>query len=185
MRADEHSEHDDAALVSQATGGNEAAFAILYRRHAPAVRHVVADQLPDRDRHHDLVQEAFVRAFTRLTTIREPSRFRSWLLTVAKRLAVEERTRLRRRPVVSLDDPAVDADVRAEGPTPGDIIEAADLARRALAHVATLPTREALAINLAATGAGPSELGHRLGVSPGTARLVLHRARHRLRAAVA
>jgi RNA polymerase sigma factor (sigma-70 family) len=183
MQADEPS---DEALVAQATGGNEAAFATLYRRYAPAVRHVVADQLPDRDRHHDLVQEAFVRAFTRLATIREPSRFRSWLFTVAKRLAVEERTRLRRRPVVSLDDPSVDAaGVRAEGPGPGDIVEAADLARRALAQAAAFPTREALALDLAARGLGPSELGVRLGVSPGTARLVLHRARHRLRVAVA
>jgi RNA polymerase sigma factor (sigma-70 family) len=183
MQVDERS---DEVLVTEATGGNEAAFATLYRRHARAVHHVVADQLPDRDRHHDLVQEAFVRAFTRMTTIREPARFRSWLLTVAKRLAAAERTRLRRRPVASLDDPLIGAsDVPATEPTPGEIVEAADLARWALAQVATLPSHEALALSLAATGVGPSELGHRLGVSPGTARLVLHRARNRLRVAVA
>lgn len=87
---------DDAGLVSRAVNGDEAAYeALVSDNRALAVRTAVL--LGAGDDADDVVQEAFVKAYRRLSTFRGESSFRSWLLTiVANETRNLHRTRQRR-----------------------------------------------------------------------------------------
>ncbi|HEX7133252.1 MAG TPA: sigma factor-like helix-turn-helix DNA-binding protein, partial [Iamia sp.] len=72
------------------------------------------------------------------------------------------------------------------GPGPDDLVAAADLARRLGVGVQGLSRRDALTLALVVDlGFGPAEVAVALGVSEGNAKVILHRARRRLRQAVA
>jgi RNA polymerase sigma-70 factor (ECF subfamily) len=87
---------DDAGLVSRAASGDEAAYEeLVANNRALAVRTAVL--MGAGDDADDVVQEAFVKAYRRLSTFRGDASFRSWLLTiVANETRNLHRSRLRR-----------------------------------------------------------------------------------------
>ena len=174
---------DDAALVAQAKRGETESFSELFRRHAPAVRLAVRDAVPDPEEQIDLVQETFARALQKLGSLEQPARFRSWLLQIARHAAIDHRRRAATHQHVSLDkregEPLLSAD-----PSPADLLQSRELAHQVRNGFARLSRRDATALALVAHfGFGPAELAPALGVSRATARVVLHRARRRLREA--
>ncbi len=84
----------DARLVGRALTHDSAAFAELLRKHMPAVSAVAMAYT----RHHadaeDVAQEAFLKAWQSLDTLRVPRRFGGWVVTIARNIA---RTQLNRR----------------------------------------------------------------------------------------
>jgi len=173
---------DDASLVAAARAGDERAFAELFRRHRGAVWVVVADRVRDRHRVDDVVQETFLRALVRLGSLRDTSRFRPWLLQIARNAGIDELRRQRRGAVEVIDEEAVVA-ARAD---PSEVVELRQLASRVGSAIGGLSPRDRRALALSADrGYGPSDLAAALGVSPTTAKVVLHRARRRLLAAIA
>src|SRR3954465_8549599 len=131
----ERSGRRDAELVARVRAGDRSAFSDLYRDHAKAVHTAVRDNVHDADSAADVVQETFTRALTRLDSLRQPDRFRPWLLSIARHAAVDYRrhpTRGRAR-----SDDQSDALV-ATGPTPADRAELHDLAQLLEAGTATL-----------------------------------------------
>jgi RNA polymerase sigma-70 factor, ECF subfamily len=90
----------DADLVARAQAGDAAAFAALigrYERMALAVAYAAAGTSRDGERAADLVQEAFVRAWSKLHTLQEPSRFAAWLANIIRNVAADQRRRARVR----------------------------------------------------------------------------------------
>jgi len=81
----------DGELVTEALGeGPRARLAEeeLYRRYRPAVSRLAGSfgEL-DCDEAEDVVQEAFVRAFRALASLKERDRFSAWLFTIARNRA--------------------------------------------------------------------------------------------------
>jgi RNA polymerase sigma-70 factor (ECF subfamily) len=173
---------DDAALVAAARDGDERAFAELYRRHEGAVRRALSDNVHDPERRRELVQECFYRAYSRLHLLREPSRFRPWLLQIGRNAAIDDlrsRSRARLEPI---DDELI-ADPAHDGPE--STAELQVLAAAVRAGMAHLSARDAAAISMVAhLGFGPAEVAAALDISYGNAKVVLHRARQRLRDAL-
>jgi RNA polymerase sigma-70 factor (ECF subfamily) len=126
------------------------------------------------------VQDTFAKAFSRLQALREPDRFRPWLLQIARNTAIDHR-RVRRR--VQFDDNAETEDLADDGLGPDGHVELNDLASLVNHCVAALSQRDATAITMT-IGLGPTEIGAALGVSTGAAKVLLHRARQRLREAL-
>ena len=87
---------EDATLVAQARGGDDRAFATLYRRHARYVAGVVYRLLGGDADVDDVMQEAFCDAAGALRGLREPSEFRAWIVRIAIR-RVHKRISRRRR----------------------------------------------------------------------------------------
>jgi RNA polymerase sigma factor (sigma-70 family) len=178
----ELTDEPDAKLVEQVRAGSLDAFATLYRRHAGAVRTALTDNVHDRERRQDLVQETFTRALAKLASLREPAQFRPWVLQIARNAAIDD---LRARSQVHfepIDDehapPSVD-----HGPELA--AEVVALAAGVRAGWATLSPRDAAAVSMAVhLGFGPNEIAAALGITYGNAKVVLHRARARLRAAL-
>ncbi|BCJ76729.1 hypothetical protein CS0771_62730 [Catellatospora sp. IY07-71] len=101
----------DPALVVAARAGDRQAVARLLAEHLQLVYNIVGRALhghPDVD---DVVQETMLRAVQALPSLREPERFRSWLVAIAVR-QIQDRERARRtdqaRTVPELPDPDAD-----------------------------------------------------------------------------
>jgi RNA polymerase sigma-70 factor, ECF subfamily len=86
-----HDDDDDAALVRATLAGRTQAFGLLYDRYAPLVRAVCFDAAGDLTQAQDLSQEAFLRAYRKLTRLRDAQQFGPWLIGIAKHVCRESR----------------------------------------------------------------------------------------------
>ncbi len=173
----------DASLVMQAVAGDSDAFAALYRRHAGAVHYVVAATVRDREAAADITQDVFARAIEALADLREPARFRPWVIAIARNRAIDHARA--QADSLLLDDENV-AEPADPGAEPAELAELATLFERVRGCVAGLAPRDATVLALVTQlGYSPAEVAGALGISPGAAKVVLHRARRRLRSAIA
>jgi RNA polymerase sigma-70 factor (ECF subfamily) len=130
----------DAELVAQALGGDREAFGQLYDRYARLVQAVALDASSELAAVQDFTQECFLRAFKQLPTLRDPGRFRAWVVGIARRLVRE----LRRRRQVGFLGQAVQA--AAVDPTIAS--DDAEEVEHVLRLVSELPEQERLAVHL-------------------------------------
>ncbi len=86
----------DAHLVSRALAHDSAAFAELVRRHMPGVSAVAMAYTKNRSDAEDVAQEAFLKAWQSLDTLRTPRRFGGWVVTIARNVARSYLNRKRR-----------------------------------------------------------------------------------------
>ena len=86
----------DADLVAQARAGDQAAFGELVDRHRTAVYRAVRAALGGVPEADEAAQDAFVLAWRRLDGFRGQAAFRTWLLAIAWRQAINHRRGLRR-----------------------------------------------------------------------------------------
>lgn len=173
----------DSGLVLAARAGSAQAFGDLYRAHAGWVAQMVRSRGSSKE--HivaDIVQEVFTRALENLDRLRDPARFRGWIRSIADHVIVDHhRAEARSKP---LDEEAA-AEVPSEDASPDTVAEAAAMARLVRSAVGGLSARDATAITLVSSlGLSPAEVGQVLGVSRGAAKVIVHRARHRLRSAL-
>ena len=81
---------DDAHLVAAAQEGHEWAFARLFERHSARLwPYVCTLSVGEIDEAQDLLQEIFVRAWSRLGELQAGAAFHAWLRTLAYRLALD------------------------------------------------------------------------------------------------
>lgn len=166
----------DTALVRRAQSGSDAAFAALVRAHEGAVRSFARRLLADPGEADDIAQDAFLHAWSRLRALREPDRFRSWVMGIVYHKARSARRSLRRR-------------LRRQGvwlETREDVVNPAGEARadaRRLLDQLTLDQRAALALCDAA-GWSHGEAARILNQPLGTVKSHIARAKASLRAQI-
>ena len=98
---------EDEEIVARVLGGEKALFEILMRRHNQRLYRVALAILRDDGEAEDVMQDAYVRAYTHLAQFAGAARFSTWLTRIAVYEALA-RARRRRR-VVEIDampDPA-------------------------------------------------------------------------------
>lgn len=83
----------DEGLVALAAGGDPRAAEALYRRHAAFAFNLAARIAGSTSDVEDVVQDAFIRAFDNLASLRKPSAFKTWLGSIVVHAM---RSRLRR-----------------------------------------------------------------------------------------
>ncbi|MGW0121206.1 sigma-70 family RNA polymerase sigma factor [Streptomyces sp. NPDC003327] len=111
-------EHRTVLLVEAARAGDARARDELVRAYLPLVHNIVGRALDGHADTDDIVQETMVRALDGLTGLRDPARFRSWLVAIAMN-GVRRRWRERQQaPLPGLDRAADLAD-----PAGGDFTE--------------------------------------------------------------
>jgi RNA polymerase sigma-70 factor (ECF subfamily) len=79
----------DAELVKAALNGDVQAFSILVEKYSSAACSVAFGVLGDYHLAQDAAQEAFVRAYFKLETLKESERFGSWLYAITYRLSLD------------------------------------------------------------------------------------------------
>jgi RNA polymerase sigma factor (sigma-70 family) len=167
----------DDRLVELARDGHEPAFAaIVQRYHAPLTRYCAGIVGPDRA--DDAVQQTLISAHTALTTTNSDVRhLRSWLYRIAHNTSLNVLRAVR-------DDVPLDPHHHlADGPEAA--IERSERLRATLAAVAGLPERQRAALLLRELeGRSHEEIAAALGVTAGSARQHLMRARAAVRTAM-
>lgn len=174
----------DGQLVALVLEGNPAAFEALYRSSVGAVRHILADGLSDPQDVSDLIQEVYTRALERMGTLRDPDRFRQWLMAIARHALIDWYRAKGRASIRSLEEEPIEE--VPDGVAPLDeAASLAELARMVSGCLGTLSPRDIAAIGLVNDlGLTPTEVGEALGVKATTAKVIVHRARRRLRHAL-
>ena len=163
------------ALVQGCRRGQPAAQRALYERLGYQLMGVCLRYCPSRAEAEDALQLTFVKIFTRLDQFRGQGPFEGW----ARRIAVTTSINLwhqhqQRGPHLV---PEEAADVQHPDGTPFDQLSAADLLRL----MNTLPPGYRTVMNLyAIEGYSHAEIGELLGISEGTSKSQLSRARRLL-----
>ena len=81
--ASEPGEQSDRALIQQVLSGNTAVFELLMRRYNERVYRAARAILRDDGEAEDVMQQAYVNAFTHLGQFNELARFSTWLTRIA------------------------------------------------------------------------------------------------------
>jgi RNA polymerase sigma-70 factor (ECF subfamily) len=81
------------ALVVRARRGDAEAFARLIRRYERVALSVAFGVLGKGDAAGDVVQETFLRAWQRLSELKTPAHFATWICGIARNLAIDQRRR--------------------------------------------------------------------------------------------
>jgi RNA polymerase sigma factor (sigma-70 family) len=171
--------HDaDRNLVSLATGGDVSAFESLYRQHRDRTYGLVWRLCGcNQALAEDLLQETFVRAWSKLHLFRGESLFGTWLHRLAVNVALSDRRiRVRRaRFESSLDETA---ERTAVGQRDVHSADQRDLENA----IAKLPERARTVLVLFdIEGYGHAEIADITGMAEGSSKAQLHRARKLLR----
>ena len=100
---------DDAVVIGRVLDGDRQQFAQLVQRYQSALyRHAVGMVL-DHDVAADMVQDAFIRAYTQLASCRDRSRFRAWIFQTLRNRCLDHLKEARRRNVpIEAADPLLD-----------------------------------------------------------------------------
>jgi RNA polymerase sigma-70 factor, ECF subfamily len=182
----------DVDIVRRVQAGDSALFEVLMRRHNQRVYRVARAVVKDEADVEDVMQQAYINAFTHLRQFEERSQFSTWLT----RIVLHEAFNRRRQAQRSESRGAAESHMDEDG---GDVMDgfespAADPERQAYAQeltrmleaaVDTLPeTYRTVFMLRDIEGLSTHETGEGLGIGAEAVKTRLHRARAMLRRAV-
>ena len=177
--------NEDAQLVNRFLAGDESAFTALVKKYQKSVHALAWRKVGDFHIAEELTQDAFLKAYRKLATLKNPNQFAGWLYVIADRLCIDWH-RNQKPPIESLET------------TSGEEIEASsyrhyedeqreaasveDRRGRVKDLLEKLPESERTVVTLHYLGEMTSKaISEFLGVSPNTVRSRLQRARNRLK----
>lgn len=169
-----------AATLAEAQGGDEAAFAAIFRDVQPVLLRylrVIAPEGCD-----DVASETWLQVVAGLAGFRGEERaFRAWLFTIARHRAVDWGRGRARRPSVALEQS--EGAPQPLAPDTADVVLERMSTRAVLELIAALPREQAEIIMLrVVVGLDSAEVGRMIDKSPGAVRVAAHRGLRRLAA---
>ncbi len=174
---------DDAQLIDQALAGHSEAFGQLVLRYQDRLFNTIFHVVGHAEDARDIVQEALVQAFLKLSSFQRHSAFYTWLYRIAFNLAVTQRRR-KRLPTASIDHLRETSHMEPED-CEDNPVEALDRKERccqvqqAITHLAE-EYRSVLVLR-EIDGCCYETISEILDLPVGTVRSRLHRARLQLR----
>jgi RNA polymerase sigma-70 factor (ECF subfamily) len=181
----------EAALIERCAAGDDGACSELVAEHERMVFQLALNLLGDRDDALEVSQEVFLRVFRTLHRFRGQSALRTWIFRIVVNQARNRQRwwrRRHRREQVSLDDHiAAHGEIAAplDAGAPDRALQRKELASRLWTALERLPFDERTAIVLREVdGLSYDEIAFSLGVTLGTVKARLTRARRALRAAL-
>jgi len=197
----------DAELLARLRVGDEEAFMTLVDKYGPLMLRIALTPVRTRAVAEEVVQEAWLGVLQGLDRFEGRSSLKTWILRiVANRARTRGEREARSVPLSSLgpdageDEPAVDPDrfMPADHPMypggwsipphswarmPEEKLLAAESLQQVRAAIDKLPPRQQEVIVLRdVEGWEPEEVSQALGLTPGNQRVLLHRARSKVRA---
>jgi len=175
---------DDSVLVERCRNGHFASFNVLVERHKTGVFNVALRMLGHYEDASDVMQDAFIKAFENLRTFEGRSSFRTWLYSILirqcltfrrKRLVATNRT-------VSFDETVQNPGQRSRLSKPDSNPVTTTIRKEQMDRLSQEVT--ALSTQYRATfvlrdleGLTYAEIARALGISTGTVKSRIHRAR--------
>jgi len=167
----------DADVVRRVREGDREAFRILVLRYQDLLYRTAVRHVQYADVAADLVQSAYVKAFSNIWRCRDPERFGAWLYRILVNGA-KDYLKSRRRMDVSLDDPNTPKFQIPASSNPERELERTDARERIENALAELPEtmREAFLLKHV-EGRAYEDIAELLGVSVPALKMRVHRAR--------
>ncbi len=177
--------NDDQSLIDACRAGKTEAFGVLVRRYQDRLYPTILRLAGSAEDAHDLLQDAFLRAYQKLGHFHGQSSFYTWMYRIAVNLALSDRRRKRgvhppprARGGDETFDPRMDVD-QSDPSLPLVRAERDEQIQEALNALA--PDHRAVVVLKDLDGLRYEEIAEILGVPVGTVRSRLHRARTELR----
>jgi RNA polymerase sigma-70 factor (ECF subfamily) len=181
--------YPDEQLMQRIARNDTAAFDALFRRHLRAVFSFTLRMVGDATAAEDLTQECFLRVWRARDRYQPAAAFRTWLFTIARRLALDELKRRETHPAQLAAETLDDADFAGtveslageEPASPQEIVMARELGRALDQALRGLPKelRETVLLR-DVEGLSYDEIAAVLGCPIGTVKSRLNAARKRL-----
>jgi len=176
----------DKSLIDAHIGGDRTAFGELVRRHGDSVLGYLVRMTGNREQAEDFFQETFERVHEKGHTFRG-ERFKSWLFTIATRVAIDGLRKRKRQPVLlSLNQSAgctdgncneLGAVTAANCCDPSEQAEIAEQKEQVRRAVDELPAKQRATLVLAYyQQLSYPEVAEVLGCSTGTVKVQMSRA---------
>ena len=172
--------HADMALAERCRRNEPGAFDALYRQHSPRL-FGLAYRMVGPNEAEDLLQEIFLTAHRKMALYKGESSLGTWLFRLATNQCLDYLRSKRARLAMLTDefDPEHGPDARGSAGAILGVLERMDL-ERALTQLP--PGSRAVFVLHDVEGCEHREVANLLGVSEGTSKSQLHKARMRLRA---
>ena len=175
-----HQLADQRALVERARRGDAAAHRALYDAHVDRIYRLVFRMIGVEHSARDVTQDVFVRAFAGMSGYREDAAFSTWLHSIAVSLSLNE---LRRHTREKSRNAPLDDAMHVAHTTPSSDPVLRDRLEEA---VSALPDGcRTVFMMHDAEGYTHLEIASALGITEGTSKAQLNRARGKLRIALA
>lgn len=175
----------DKSLIDAHIGGDRTAFGEIVRRYGDSVLGYLVRMTGNREQAEDFFQETFQRVHEKGHTFRG-ERFKSWLFTIATRVAIDALRKRKRQPVLSLNQSAacsegncdeLSAVTAADCPDPSHQAEIAEQKEQVRLAVEELPAKQRATLVLAYyQQLSYPEVAEVLGCSTGTVKVQMSRA---------
>lgn len=165
-------------LVITAQNGNLDAFSEIVKRFQDMAFAVAYTALGDAELAEDVAQEAFIEAYTKLSTLKEPAAFPGWFRTIV----VRQGHRFIRGKCVLTAPLETAVAISSVEPGPAASAEARELQKFVRDMIRALPEHERQVTTLFyIADYSQKEIAHFLGVRVSTVKSRLHAARNHLR----
>ncbi|MBC8122359.1 MAG: sigma-70 family RNA polymerase sigma factor [Gemmatimonadaceae bacterium] len=180
--------HELVLLCQRGFSPDRAAFAELLRRHQVHIERLLYHLAPDWQDRSDLSQEVWIRVYRYVKRLKEPEKFRSWVSRIATNLFYDElRRRRRTQTPLSLDAPIqtsdgeLDWELAAVAPGPDEHLATREFYEQLHEAITDLPEAFRATIMLREiNGMAYEEIAETMGISVGTVKSRIARARRRL-----
>ena len=173
----------DGDLIDRVRAGERALFEVLMRRHNQRLYRTARAIIQDEVEVEDVLQQAYLNAFTNLDRFEARSQLSTWLTRIVINEAAARRRSSHRVPAVrDGESPAALALLASPDPSPEHQAYARELHRMVEAAVDSLPEAYRLVFMLRdVEGLSTSETGLGLGLGDEVVKTRLHRARAMIR----
>ena len=174
---------EDESLVRETLDGSQASFQLLVERYQERIFSLARHYTRNATDVEDLVQDTFLKAFSRLDTFQGQSSFFTWLYRIAVNTILDGIKRRGRSPVNVVEDPeavAAPGSTRVSGPSAG--MEREEIARITHAVPGEMPEIfRAVLVMREFEDMSYQEIADVLEISIGTVESRLFRARARFK----
>jgi RNA polymerase sigma-70 factor (ECF subfamily) len=174
---------EDEMLVKETLAGNQASFQLLVERYQARIFAMTRHYTRNPVEIEDLVQDTFLKAFSRLESFQHQSSFYTWLYRIATNTVLDHMKRCGRSPVQSVEDTdVVEAPHNTRSVGPDAAMEQNEIAKITHAVLEEIPDifRTVLVMR-EFDDLSYQEIADVLGISIGTVESRLFRARARFK----
>jgi RNA polymerase sigma-70 factor (ECF subfamily) len=189
----------DAEVVAALKRGDQAVFAELVDAYSPGLLRMARMYVRDRAVAEEVVQETWIAVLRGIDRFEGRSSLKTWifriLINTAKTRGQRESRSIPFSAAAGGDEPSVDPDRFLEGggwrsgpgewPTPEEELLQGETHEEILRAIEALPEQQRAVITLRdVEGLPTEEVSELLGITDGNQRVLLHRARSKVRAAI-
>ena len=176
--------NDDIALIQRILADDEAAFAELVKRYQKAVHTLAWRKIGDFHIAEDIAQDAFLKVYQKLHTLKDPNQFAGWLYVITTNLCSTwlRKKRIQTKQQEDAETTVAQRDAYSEHVTGDSTRTAVETQREVVKKLlAKLKESERTVMSLHYLGEMKiEEISRFLGVSTSTIKSRLRRARNRL-----